>query len=832
MIPWRGIIAGLLMLGIPGVLQAQAPVIHALLPGSGTIGSSVIIDGENFQAVAEQNIVYFGPVRASVLSASPQQLVVSVPAGATLSPPTVTANGRTGVSPRPFTVRFASAGGFGAASLAPQVALPSGSAGPYRTAICDIDRDGKADLAAVNYDGNSLSVFRNIVSNDTVTAQSFSIEADLSTGLRPQAVQTVDLDNDGALDLVSGAQFESSVDVYRNTSTSSSISLDGPHSFPTEYGFKSIAVADLDGDGRLDLVVAVREASRIIVLRNSGAPGVISFEATQSLITGGSPEGIVTADIDGDGRWDILAAQRSTSTIAVFPNISAGGGITFGSRIDIAGRGEPVAVAIADFDGDGRGDPVTANLSTGDLSFFPNISTPGAFAFGARVDVPTLSQPRWLSCADMNGDGKADIAVVSSASALTGVHINEGTGGGFVFAARVDFPLATASMGLVLGDLTGDGKPEISAGNRQASTVSVLQNRVLPPPRLGLSTGFLTFPDRALGDSADATVYLRNLSPTPLTVTAAGNVLPDYHVVLPLPLVIQGNDSAAMRVVFRPLSFGLLSDTVRIISDGGDTLVTLSGVSPYPAAELSRASIGFGRVPTGLSVRETLAVRNTSLNTLRIDSLATKTSVFVARSWPIAVPGNDSCMIVVTFTPLDATNALDTLLILNNSSSQRIAVPLSGMGVDSTYTRLAAGWNLVSLGRHSLDLDPNSVFAGKASPTYGFNNDLQAYEDNTILDVHHGYWVYFNAGRIVGIAGTRLDSAVVTASRSGWVLLGSVSGEGSPASVVSDPPGKIVNGTIYGFDRSTQLYYNPAVLPPGEGFWVLVSESCTIKLRR
>src|SRR5262249_25757955 len=157
--------------------------------------------------------------------ASPYQLTVTVPVGATCAPITETANGLTAYANLPFTPTYPGTGTLGPSSLAPRVDLSAG-AGPFRVVPGDFDRDGKPDLALVNaYDAN-VWVFRNL--GGALSSATFSPPLILSVG----------------------------------------------GGFDSLYG---LAVADFDGDGRLDIVVANRTSNNVTVFRNiSTGPGPLN----------------------------------------------------------------------------------------------------------------------------------------------------------------------------------------------------------------------------------------------------------------------------------------------------------------------------------------------------------------------------------------------------------------------------------------------------------------------------------------------------------------------------------------------------------------------------
>ena len=133
------------------LLYAQQPVINSFTPAAGPVGTTVTITGSNFDPVAANNIVYFGAVKATVIAATATSLTVTVPTGTTYQPLSVTTNGLTGYSSKPFNVTFAnSCGNFLPNSFAPKIDFPTVS-GPVVTTpiVSDFDGDGKPDLVVM-----------------------------------------------------------------------------------------------------------------------------------------------------------------------------------------------------------------------------------------------------------------------------------------------------------------------------------------------------------------------------------------------------------------------------------------------------------------------------------------------------------------------------------------------------------------------------------------------------------------------------------------------------------------------------------------------------------
>jgi 6-phosphogluconolactonase (cycloisomerase 2 family) len=136
------------------------------------------------------------------------------------------------------------------------------------------------------------------------------------------------------------ANFNSNiVSVYRNTSNSGSINSS---SFATKVDFttgsfsnpRSVAIGDMDGDGKLDLVTANRSSNKVSVFRNTSSSGSISsssFAAKVDFTTGSNPYSVAIGDLDGDGKPDLAVANLISNTVSVFRNTSSNGSISSSS---------------------------------------------------------------------------------------------------------------------------------------------------------------------------------------------------------------------------------------------------------------------------------------------------------------------------------------------------------------------------------------------------------------------------------------------------------------------------------------------------------------------
>jgi len=462
-----------LLLSFPVFInRAEAQTIASFAPASGAIGSSVSIIGTGFNATANQNIVFFGATMATVTAASITVLTVTVPTGATYQKISVTnlANHLTAYSLKPFIVTYSN----GSIAYATKTDF-STTGNATGMAVGDLDGDGKADLAVADNNG-VVSVFRNTSTSGTI---SYAAKVDFATGTYPRYVVIGDMDGDGKLDLAVANQGSTSVSVLRNTSSGTgNINFAAKVDMTTGASPSSVAIGDMDGDGKLDLVVQNNSSTFISIFRNTSSSGSISFIAKQDFTLPNNGVALAIGDFDGDGKPDFAATNGTTPTglVSVFRNTSSSGSITFAAKVDISTGANPYGIAIGDLDGDGKDD--MALVSGGLLSVFRNTSTGTAnIGFADKIDLTAGIGPVRLAIGDLDGDGKPDLAVQNGSSTFVSAFRNTSTSGSISYETKTDFPVVTNSWGIAIGDIDGDGKSDLAVGiYSSSSNVSVLRN--------------------------------------------------------------------------------------------------------------------------------------------------------------------------------------------------------------------------------------------------------------------------------------------------------------------------------------------------------------------
>jgi FG-GAP-like repeat/Dockerin type I domain/EF hand len=271
---------------------------------------------------------------------------------------------------------------------------------PQCVCAADVNGDGKVDLICANEMDNTLSVLTNNGSGGFVLASSPSV------GKQPQSVCAADVNGDGKLDLISANCGANTLTVFTNNGTGgfvfASTLIVGDR--PT-----SVCAADVNGDGKMDLICANSDYDRkafgftLSVLTNNGTGG---FATSGTLGLRQQPTSVCAADLNGDGKVDLICANQASSTLTVLTN-DGSGGFVIASSPEV--RSNPSFVCVADVNGDGKVDLICANTAPDALTTMTVLTNDGSGGFVA-ASWPGVGQVHYSVCAaDVNGDGKVDL---------------------------------------------------------------------------------------------------------------------------------------------------------------------------------------------------------------------------------------------------------------------------------------------------------------------------------------------------------------------------------------------------------------------------------------
>jgi VCBS repeat protein len=374
----------------------------------------------------------------------------------------------------------AGAKGIGVDHVEPFIVAPGSSA----LALADLNGDGKLDVATAN---GLVQATVSVLLNAADTAGvSFAPSQDflLDQHATPLAIAASDLDGDGRTDLAIFAQsgLIGKIGVIRNTSLGDSLSFAAEQTFPAGVNIGgSLGVADLDVDGRPDLFSVNHSDSSVSVLRNTSTVGSISFAPTKVFATAPHPFDAVASDLDADGTLDLAVSAGSTpdGVISILRNTSSVGSISFVRKRDLSATGDGWSILAANINGDGKPDLVVSNEGQASVSVFRNRSTGGVFSFAPKQDFAVGVAPYGIAASDLDGDGKLDLAVGNQLG--DGVSILRNRSG--LSAANFDpqqlRPIGLSPLDVAAADLDGDGRPEVATVSQgPPGVVSVLVRTV------------------------------------------------------------------------------------------------------------------------------------------------------------------------------------------------------------------------------------------------------------------------------------------------------------------------------------------------------------------
>jgi hypothetical protein len=241
--------------------------------------------------------------------------------------------------------------------------------------------------------------------------------------------------------------------------------------------------ADVNGDGKPDLAAANYLDGTVSVLLNTTPPGAAgpTFATQETFAVVHDPRSVATGDINGDGEPDLAVANTQDGTVSVLLNTTPHGATTprFASQKTFAVGHGPQSVVLEDFNGDDKPDLAVANFNARTVSVLLNTTAPGATEafFAAQETFAVGDQPFAVAVGDINGDGKPDLATANYLDGTVSVLLNTTPQGAAIptFSAQQAFDAGVSPQSVAVKDMNGDGKPDLALAN-YGGQVSVLLN--------------------------------------------------------------------------------------------------------------------------------------------------------------------------------------------------------------------------------------------------------------------------------------------------------------------------------------------------------------------
>ncbi len=457
---------------------------------------------------------------------------------------------------------------------------------PSDIVAADFNQDGNVDVATSNAGTNTATVF---LGNGT---GSFTAQAAQLTGTDPIALVTSDINSDGYPDLVAFDELSGSTGAVavllgngdgtlQTAQTTSQAFLPGTQA----------TVADFNRDGKPDIALAQQNNNIVSVLLNNTLPTQYpdgrSFAAYNPMSAGmgNFADSVAVGDFNKDGKLDIAVSYLQDNDVQV---LFGNGGGSFTTGATYAVGNQPFWIASGDFNGDGYPDLVTTNTNingtTGTVSVLLNNKN-GTFASAATYTVG--NQPYQVAIGDLNGDGYPDLAVTNYTTGSTSgsVTILLGSKTGTFTVQPTTLTTCATPYGVAIGDFKHNGLPSVAVTCYTTSQLEIF-------PNSNASTGLPTI---AFGSPFIYTVYnsFNSLAANPASI-----VVGDFNRDGKLDIVTgnttanniaffkgNGDNTFATSVESPSLNF---PDSIVAGDFNGDGILDIAGVAPnFNAVEVT-----------------------------------------------------------------------------------------------------------------------------------------------------------------------------------------------------------------------------------------------------
>lgn len=348
--------------------------------------------------------------------------------------------------------------------------------GPSGIATADFNNDGNMDIATSNAGSNTVSV---LTGSATAT---FTLASTQTAGTDPIGISVTDVNSDGCPDVI----------VYDATNSNSTgqgaigVLLgngNGTLQVPQFTNLNAVpgtlaAVADFNRDGKPDLAVTEQSTNQVTLLLNNTLPtpypGARSFSAPHTLNNGygNMAAGVAVGDFNHDGLQDIAVTYLEDNAVRVLLNNGLGTS-DFNTATEYQVGNQPYFVAAGDLNGDGYDDLVAVNTTDGTVSVLMNMGAGGHGTFAAAQTYRVGRLPFQVAIGDLNGDGIPDLAVTNMGGNSVSILFGVASGG---FTPGPTLTTGANPFGIAIGQFDHSGHPAIAVTCYQTSQLYVFPN--------------------------------------------------------------------------------------------------------------------------------------------------------------------------------------------------------------------------------------------------------------------------------------------------------------------------------------------------------------------
>jgi hypothetical protein len=327
----------------------------------------------------------------------------------------------------------------------------------------DFNNDGIPDLATADAGAGTITVLLGTGTG----AFNPSLTNPVVTVADPVSLAVGDFNGDGNQDLAVVTVSNNSVEVFLGNGLGGFSQLGQP--IVVGITPLSVVVGDFNGDGIQDLAVANDGSNNVTVLLGDGT-GHFTQPAGSPIAVGTNPHALTIGDFNGDGRQDLAVANFSSSNVTLLFGDGSGDFATKGSPITVGAN--PLDIKAGYFNNDSFEDLVTANAGSNSVTVLLGTGL-GGFTPAAGDPFAVGTNPIAIAIADFNGDGVEDIAVVNTSNNDVTVLIGDGSG---AFAALNGSPFAVGLQPLTVaaGDFNLDGREDLATANSGGNNLTIL----------------------------------------------------------------------------------------------------------------------------------------------------------------------------------------------------------------------------------------------------------------------------------------------------------------------------------------------------------------------
>lgn len=339
----------------------------------------------------------------------------------------------------------------------------------------DFTGDGKIDIAVGHISNKTISIYKN---TGTGTFALHSSVTMVGSQYLPYDIVAADFDLDGDLDLA--AVLVSNLGIFTNNGTGTFSYNIYPSVGSSQM---SITAGQFDGDGKPDLAIASPNSAagqKLIVLINASGSGTIWFGTPTGYASGNFPNDVETADVNNDGKVDLLSVNTSSNSISVLLGNGLGN-LAAPTNYPITGWSNPIDMTVEDFNGDGFKDFVVTRNGFSEARLMLNNGS-GGFPTATALAVDPAGDPGLgVISGDFNGDNNADIVFRGSSN----LFVYPGTGTG-TFGTVATFATGVASgvSNIVTADFNSDNRPDLAVvedGTSSSHLITLMNNGTYAP---------------------------------------------------------------------------------------------------------------------------------------------------------------------------------------------------------------------------------------------------------------------------------------------------------------------------------------------------------------